>query len=261
MKGLKDRIAARREEKAGLRKKALPLLAFYGREPDVERRRGSFYAAMATVYGWSEWKLEPIHDVNLNLPDVRGGRDGRPPELRGVGKKHVMPVILNAAPFEYLFSKGKLQGERDAQGASYRRLSAGQRLRGIFEGAEISGLKAANLEGTSGGGMPGRLPGEYKMDCIRYLSQLRGPEWAGGMPAALFSLLEAVVYRDRWLWEELRADRQEAFFLRLHKALDLLSVRLRMMSAQDFTARWRHEPQRAEGPGSPDPSPDRRSGD
>lgn len=183
------------------------------------------------------------------------GRDGRPAEFRGVGRENVIPVILNAAPLEFLYSKGMLHGDLDAHGAAYRRFSAGQRLRGIFEGAEISGLKAANLEGASGGGMPGRLPGEYKMDCIRCLAELRGPDRAHAIRPGLFKLLEAVVYEDRWIWEKVRPDRQAQIILKLHKALDLLSVRLNMMAARDFNARWYRTKLPSEDRGSPEKPP------
>ena len=187
------------------------------------------------------------------------GRDGRPAEFRGVGRENVIPVILNAAPLEFLYSKGMLHGDLDAHGAAYRRFSAGQRLRGIFEGAEISGLKAANLEGASGGGMPGRLPGEYKMDCIRWLAELRGPDRVHAIRPGLFKLLEAVIYEDRWVWESVRQDRQKSVILRLHKALDLLSVRFQMMAARDFNARWATFAKGAEYSAAADLSPDHHS--
>lgn len=104
--------------------------------------------------------------------------------------------------------------------------------------------------------MPGRLPGEYKMDCIRWLSEVRGPEQTGGMPPTLFSILEDIVYQDRWIWERLREDRREALISKLHRALDLLSVRFMMMSRNDFSARWYPARRPAKEQGSPDPSPD-----
>lgn len=251
MKSFKERLEAQRAEKGNLRKRVLPLSAFYGREPDFERRRLQFYTDM-------EKALRA--EVQTSKKKVRSvtpsGRDGRPAEIASIGRGRSMPVITNTAPLEFLFSKGLLQGKRDAHGAAYVRLSAGLRLRGILEGAEISGLKAANLEGSSGGGAPGKLPGEYKMDCIYWLSRLRGPEAAGGMPRELFAVLEDVVYHDRWIWEKVRSDRQESVLLKIQKALDMLAVRLHLMQWTNFSARWRASKTPAGETGSPDPSPD-----
>ena len=252
MKGLKERLREARLDRDALHKRTLPLRAFYAREADVEERRNQFYAAMAKAYGWPARYLAPMDPAVEHVVSGGIGRDGRPAKLRAIGQKHVMPVILNAAPLEYLFSNGMLQGDTDQHGAAYRRFSAGQRLRGIFEGAEISGLKTANLEGASGGGIPGRLPGEYKMDCIRSLAELRGgPDDQKAIRPGLFMLLEAVVYRDRWIWEEVRGNRQAAVIVRLHKALDLLSVRFRMMTARDFNDRWYKATPPGEDRGSP----------
>ncbi|MBX5268582.1 hypothetical protein HJB99_07805 [Rhizobium sp. NLR17b] len=256
-KSFKERLEAKRLEKAQLRKRALPLIAHYGREPDVEQRRSTFYAAMAKAFGWEEWKIGSRHSVSP--PDAIAGRDGRKAEIASIGRERAMPVITNSAPLEYLFSKGLLQGKHDAHGAAYRRLSAGQRLRSICEGAQISGLKAANLEGSSGGGMPGRLPGEYKMDCIRWLSELRGANRTPGLEQSMFSMIEDVVFHDVWLWEKVRADRRDRVITKLLKALDDLSVRFHMMTMRDFNARWYPARQPEGGQGSPDPSPDQPS--
>ncbi|KQS95364.1 hypothetical protein [Rhizobium sp. Leaf386] len=248
MRSLKDRLREQRLDRDALRKGILPLSAFYGRDPDFENRRNQFYAAMAKAY-------ERREAPKVTEVDVRAGRDGRPAEIASIGRERAMPVITNSAPLEYLFSKGMLQTKDDTHGAAYRRLSAGQRLRSIWEGAQISGLKAANLEGSSGGGAPGRLPGEYKMDCIWWLSELRGHNQTPGLEQSQFSMVEDLVFHDVWLWEKFRADRRERVILKLLKALDDLSVRFHMMEKRDFNARW--YPARRSGgvQESPDPSP------
>lgn len=234
MTSFKQRLEAKRVEKAQLRKRALPLIAHYGREPDFEQRRIEFYSAMAAAFGWAEWRL------GSTITPIQGnaGRDGRPAEIASVGMDRAVPVITNIAPLEYLARKGLLQSKLDTHGAAYRRLSAGQRLRSICEGAAISGLKAASLEGSSGGGMPGRLPGDYKMDCIRWLGELRGANETTGLAPSPFSIIEDLVYHDIWVWEKVRADRRDRYMLRIHKALDELSVRFHMMTGRDFNARW-----------------------
>lgn len=187
------------------------------------------------------------------------GRDGRPAQLRVISQQNSYPVIENAAPLEYLFSKGMLMLKSDRTGAAARRYSAGQRLRGLIEDAQISALKTPDLEGASGGSAPGRLPGEYKMDCILWLSILRGPEASGGLPAAVMRLLEDVVYFDRWIWEKTKGKRRGVVLMRICMSLDLLSVRFRMMTMADFNARWRVGRRPAEEKGSPGPSQDRQS--
>jgi hypothetical protein len=231
MASLKDRLREARMNRDALQKKAIPLLAFYGRSPDFECRRNEFYADLAKAFAGKK-------KVDEKGYEPKAGRDGRRAEIAAIGKDKAVPVITNIAPLEYLASKMLLQTKRDSHGAGYRRLSAGQRLRSICEGAAISGLKAANLEGSSGGGMPGRLPGEYKMDCIRWLGELRGANEIFGLVRSPFSLVEDVVYHDKWVWENVRADRRERLMLKLHKELDRLSVKFRMMTTRDFNARW-----------------------
>jgi hypothetical protein len=251
MKSFKERLDAQRTEKRDLRKRVLPPVAYYGREPAFEQKRIEFYSAMAAAFGWKEWRLNP----EIVMVTSAGGRDGRKAELASIGRERAVPIITNTAPLEYMFSKGMLHGKDDAPGASHRRLNAGQRLRSIWEGAQISGLKAANLEGSSGGGMPGRLPGEYKMDCIRWLAELRGANETVGLVQAPFSIIEDLVYHDKWVWEKVRVDRRERFILKIHRALDELSVRFHMMTMRDFNARWYPLQRRAEEQESPDPSP------
>ncbi|MCV9960768.1 hypothetical protein OIU34_02550 [Pararhizobium sp. BT-229] len=249
-KTFKERLAAQRYDKEQLRKRVLPLYAFYARDSEFERRRLQFYTDMEKAL-----KEEVRAPKKKVATGGVSGRDGRKAELASIGRERAMPVITNSAPLEHLFSKGMLQGKRDSHGAAYRRLSVGLRLRGICEGAEISGLRAANLEGASGGGMPGRLPGEYKMDCIRWLAELRGANEIAGLAQSPFSIIEDLVYHDKWVWEKVRPDRRERFLLKIHRALDELSVRFYMMAERDFNARWHPEQPRAEAQGSPDPSP------
>ncbi len=255
-KTFRERLEDKRAEKAQLRKRVLPLVAYYGGDPDLERRRATFYAAMATAFGWEEWRIRP---AKISISNSLGGRDGRKAEIAAIGRDRAVPIITNTAPLEYLFSNGLLQGKLDAPGAAHRRLNAGQRLRSIWEGAQISGLKAANLEGSSGGGMPGRLPGEYKMDCIRWLSELRGSNETTGVVQSPFSLVEDMVFHDVWVWEKVRADRRDRLMAKLLKALDGLSVRFHMMTMRDFNARWYPARQPAEGQESPDPSQDQQT--
>ncbi|NEH72302.1 hypothetical protein [Rhizobium leguminosarum] len=239
--GLKERLREMRLDREAFAKKVLPLAAYYGRDSDFEARRNEFYSAMAKAHGWLA-KAKADEEI-----DGRAGRDGRPAEIASIGRERAVPIITNTAPLEYLYSKGFLQGKDDAHGAANRRLNAGQRLRSISEGAQISGLKAANLEGSSGGGIPGRLPGEYKMDCIRWLSELRGAFQTPRLEQSLFSMVEDVVVHDVWLWEKARADRRDRVITKLLKALDELSVRFHMMTMRDFNARWYPARRPAEG--------------
>lgn len=251
MKKLRDRL----KERKALRNKVLPMAAYYGREADLERRRGEFYIAMAKAFGWNGWKF----GSEAKTLDTNVGRDGRPAKIKVAGRKNIYPVIENTAPLEYLFSKGMLHTDQDERGAALRRLEAGLRLRGIVEGAQISGLQTANLEGASGGGSPGCLPGEYKMECIRWLANLRGSNEIAGLVPSLFSIIEDMVCRDRWVWEEVRVDRRERIILQLHKGLDELSVKLHMMLQRDFISRWYPARRTAADRGSSDPSPHHQS--
>ncbi|MBW8285063.1 MAG: hypothetical protein K0M55_15840 [Rhizobium sp.] len=243
MSRLKARLQAARQERRTLASRALPLIAFYGREAALERRRGEFYAAMAKAYGWAEWKQRPVKKVRAidNAP----GRDGRPAKITRIGIDQAFPVDTSAAPLEFLYAKGLLQTRDDVHGSAYRRLSAGLRFRSLLEGAEIQGLRSASFDGAGGGSPSGLQPGEYKMECIRFLSVMRGPESAGGMPADLLTLLEDMVYFDRWTWED-RKGKQRAMMLdEIRKALDRVSVPLKLMTRSAFDQRWHRQRARA----------------
>lgn len=249
MSTLKARLLATRQEKRALASRALPLIAFYGREPALERRRGEFYSAMAKTFGWAEWKQRPAKKERAAGGEP--GRDGRPAHITRIGIDQAFPVDTNAAPLEFLYAKGLLQTRDDVHGSAYRRLSAGLRLRSLLEGAEICGLRAASLDGAGGGSSIGLQPGEYKMECIRFLSVMRGPENAGGMPADLLKLLEDVVYCDRWTWEG-RKGKQLAMMLdEIRKALDRVSVPLRLMTKSGYDQRWHRQNARSVSGKSP----------
>lgn len=239
MSSLKARLEAARREKRALAAGALPLVAFYGREPALERRRGEFYAAMAKAYGWPEWKQRPARKARAIASEP--GRDGRPAHITRIGIDQAFPVDMNAAPLEFLYGKGLLQTPKDVHGTAYRRLSAGLRFRSLIEGAEICGLRTASFDGAGGVRSIGLQPGEYKMECIRFLSVMRGPEDAGGMPAHLLTLLEQLVYRDRWVWENLRGKERTIMFDEIRKALDRASVPLRLMTRSAFDQRWHRQ--------------------
>lgn len=241
MKGIKDRLNRRR----ALRNKVLPMAAYYGRDADFERRRGEFYAAMAKAFGWADWNTSATYKDGVG--DVLAGRDGHPVKMRLIGKGTAYPINENSNPLEHLAFSNLLATAADSPRAGLSRLEAGLRLRDLISASQISSLKTANLEGASGGMAMGKPPSQHKIEAIHDMIWLRG-----NIPADDMKLLEDVVFFDVWVWRKVRADRRSAMILRVQRALDLLAVQFRLLTIQEFNARWRAGRRRAAGQGSPD---------
>lgn len=241
MKGIKDRLDRRR----ALRNKVLPMVAFYGREPDFERRRGEFYTAMAKAFGWADWKTGAVYKDGVG--DALAGRDGQPLKMRLIGKGTAYPINENSNPLEHLAFSNLLATDADSPRAGLSRLEAGLRFRDLMAASQISSLKTANLEGASGGMAMGKPPSQHKIEAIHDMIWLRD-----NIPADDMKLLEDVVFFDVWIWKKVRADRRSATILRVQRALDRLAVQFRLMTIQEFNVRWRVGRRRAAGQVSPD---------
>lgn len=222
-------LRAARMEKEGIARRKLPLIAFYGRDQAFEDRRNAFYDGMAKKFHWPQRETVPSADaVNTASAPGRGGRSA---QLELVGKKRSIPVIANAAPLEYMSHAGMLSSGRDGSGAAMLRFSAGMRLRGIFEGAEVSGMKSAAFDGGGGGSYSGRTVSDHKVDCMKILDHIRQE-----IPPRLFRLIEDMIYRDQWVWET--AVNRDAVVREIQYGLDLVAVALTMAVGSDVRARW-----------------------
>lgn len=247
VKSLRDRAAPK--ERGPL---VLPMTAYYAREPEQEARRAAFYAYVALVYGSQGWIF--------NYPTVRfaaeigyggGGRDVKP-----IDRDSAAAVNIMAAPFEWLISTGKMESRLDTKGAGLIRYTAGLRYRADMEGAGL-GLRAQSYEGASGGGQPNRPPSDFRMDCITSIAELRA--------IRDYDVLEAVVWRDEWIWrvkmngrlpenrpgKKFRRERQARAkamkelqrrmtrnILKVHRALDQAARFYGLMNSAEYEKRW-----------------------
>ncbi|MIL09472.1 hypothetical protein BZU93_26810, partial [Salmonella enterica subsp. enterica] len=248
--------------------RTMPLSFYYGagstpeRDEAFMRRRGTFYAHCAMVFGFEGWSLDRYKPTETS-PDLEdGGRDGRRMELKAIDRTQAVNINTNAAPLEYLVSQEWLQTALDAPGAGNLRWAVALRFREEVAGAQAGGLKSQNLE-SSGGGFGPRLVSDYALDCMAAVSSVRARLHPG-----LYRLLEMVVIDDVWVWEvdarslarraakipvarqakirraqdklrrRLMKSRRDRIIVKLHKAIDGAAVAMLYMTEQEYAARW-----------------------
>ncbi len=140
---------------------------------------------------------------------------------------------VSCAPLEWLFSYGKLETHLDPEGTHQVRLKSGLAFRSVYEGAQVSPLKAFEFDpmsGIGGSGGGGRPVSDHKIDCIMMLGklkQLRG-----------FKLLERVLIDGEWIWDKLERFERDRVIERVHRALDDVAVAFKLMDEKAFRRRW-----------------------
>lgn len=212
----------------------LPLIAFYGREPERERERNRMYAQIMQVMKMPD--AEP--DA---LPETPASRRN----LLFIDLEDAVAIMdLNVSPIEYLVSEGEMETREDSDGIAGVRFSTAIRLRDLVAGVKNGGLRAPTLElidrSTAGGAIPG-----YQIDCGKILARLR----ADMSEPWLFPMIESVVVEDDWL--DLRHDgwlpneqrrswrsRRRKTITALHYGLDVAAVTLGHLMWHALDARW-----------------------
>ncbi|MCW2309704.1 hypothetical protein [Rhodobium gokarnense] len=175
------------------------------------------------------------------------GRGGRRRILEDASEKG-SPILQlrdhSAAPLEYLEFKHVLQDrpKKDMtreqvvwmDGAEHRRLVAARRLRDVFEGAEISPARSLDLMKAPGGaGRPSSIA-DYVLDCQKEVARLRE-----GLPEGLLAILEAVVHRDLWIWQDVRRrSEKRRIFDDIRRGLDFVSFVHGEVSLGELSWRW-----------------------
>lgn len=211
----------------------LPLDAYYAREPAFEAERARFYTHCARIFGLSGWHL---HGPSIEMAAEIGYGD-RERDVQRLGSDSAANIDIMAAPVEWLVAKRRLETREDESGIGLVRYSVALRLRDTWSGADIAGLKSQDVE-ASGGGGGGRLPSDYKIDCIKALAGLRR-----AMSPHHYTLLEAVVARDEWVWERRKTPAARlAVILELHVAIDHAALRFGLISTSQFVQRWKVDP-------------------
>lgn len=239
---------------ATLRKEplVLPMAAYYAGEAEREARRAEFYAHCALAFGFRGW----IFDNPTVQMAVGIGYGGKGHSVRVIDQEQAAAINILAAPFEWLMATGKIESKLDTPGTGLLRYTAGLRYRDDMEGAGL-GLRAQSYEGASGGGQPNRPPSDFRMDCIGAIANLRRIND--------YQLLEAVVWRDEWVWREklkgplpeerkgkkFRRQRQARAkalkelqrrmtrnILKVHRALDQAARYYGLMNEAEYEKRW-----------------------
>ena len=275
MKALQERLRARRlaepaDDLRRYRKRMVPLIAFYGGKPEREAARNEMYAECRRVF-------TDLTEVQCNTPGgdilqtgrVTPGYDGRW-EIAAIERNRLIAINLSASPFEWLASHNLLERKIDAAGIGNVRFSAGLKLRDLMIGAEPSGLKSFNLEGSSGGGGVPMMISDFKLDCLRLLTRVsddmkaKAPKRVfyknfgeiDGKPFLVpqfeykdlreepFRLLQRVIYHDEWVFDGRERHQQRAILDQLHWALDSAALTFGMISPREFDGRWSPQPQR-----------------
>lgn len=212
------------------RRGVLPLRAFYGREPAMERARNRMYQQLAVALEMGDEVLEEVGArrtvVMLDLTTSVGFVD------------------VAASPLEFLVWRGELETERDEEGTANVRFHTALRLRDLAEGARLNAVKTQSFSGMPGGG--GRADvGLYQIDCIRLLGSVKDrmpEEW-------MFPMLEMVVITGEWL--DLRHDpaatvrarrRRRETVDALLASLDCAAACFTYLPWKNVRTRWRAEP-------------------
>jgi hypothetical protein len=281
-----------REDCERLQRRQIPLAGYYARKDEFEDQRDRFYNRCAKVFKWEGWDSLGLDSDSddlfiarmeiLDAPLPREGFGGRRREIAAIERARVIAINLSSSPFEWLASHNKLEERIDQAGIGNIRFSAGIKLRDLMVGAEPSGLKSFNLEGSSGGGGVPVMISDFKLDCLRALTRIADemrwmapkrafykfvgeidgkPWWVKqfeypDLRKEPFKLLERVIYRDEWIFEGAGRRRQRAILNQLHWGLDAAALKFGMITPREFDARW--APQ--QGPGSPVPRNEQHQG-
>ena len=154
---------------------------------------------------------------------------------------------LGGAALEYLYEAGSLADPADRGvdtprlvgiSSKERRKEAGRILRGYIEGCRIGGLTAIDLERVGTGSNSRLAISAYRLQAIHALGAIKGM-----MPDRDYELMESVVDRDEFVWENVPSSQAKAFIYEaIRRALDVVAVSEEMMGRQAFKLRWGFEP-------------------
>lgn len=233
-KRLMDRLKKVKElESEALKPGVLPLIAYYGRGEELNVQRQRMYEMISRV---------------MAAGTITNEISGSARDRRSFLDVSDAVTILNAqaSPLEFLVSNGELELGEDEDGMGGVRFHTAIRFRDLVQGAQVKGLKSANLEGTGGGGFGPTDIVSYQVDCRKILQRVRnavGEDW-------LCQMLEAVVVMDEWLdlWPESRKTDKRGIkrkqrlktILALHYGLDAVGRSLGYMNEAAFKQRWPH---------------------
>lgn len=202
----------------------LPLIAFYGFEPETVKRRAAFYADCARVFGWKEWELDP---EPYSPPTANPGRDQQPREVQKYGNAGIASYRDQASDaMTWLILNKHLNSKVDwprtdekleqAWSEGNARHTTAQELERLFEKAELTPLRSPDFGGVPTGGFGSRYVGVSKL-----ISQMVVQDLRRDMPPALMALLERILVKNEHPWHGLKKKAQDAVFEQARMALDM----------------------------------------
>lgn len=189
----------------------LPSDTYRAGDKDFEKARGLFYSRIAAEYGFERWDLptqtfvrvtdQPERDRKIFPGKKIGARGSKVFWTAASGSLEMLEMncLLNskienprtARKMTIAMSEGKL------------RIETGHRLRGLWDGAAIGGLKAVDFEAAPAGGFARRHVSDHALDCHKIIRDLRN-----NIPAKCLHIIETVIIADEMPW--LGQDRKKA---------------------------------------------------
>ena len=131
----------------------------------------------------------------------------------------------------------KLSDPSARAGSSLRRLESGFRLRKYVEGSRLSPLGAMDYENaTMGGGSGAKLAlPAYRLHCISALGSIKKM-----MQPADYALIEAVVDKDKFVWEDFdpRSAGRRRVLEAVRYVLDIIACHDRLLTHEEFKELW-----------------------
>jgi len=154
------------------------------------------------------------------------GRDGVPIEIEKYGDPRIASYRDNAADaLGWLAMKGhmnsRIVGDRTdrlmeiAWAEGRARITTATMLSDLFERAELTALRSANLEGISGGGFGPRAVHHTKLEAMMAVQSIRSD-----IPPACMAIIEAVISRNQSPWLGQGKAAQAKIFEEIRRAID-----------------------------------------
>lgn len=247
---LADMVAQSRKLNSGDRSRdfsnrgsiTLPMSAYYGMNPDRQKRRDAFYYNCAMIFEFDGWNKKPIKKVKA--PISAPGRDGAVSMVERYGHYCMATFRDNMAhPVEFFESSSLLEDETDksdlekiknaAKDAGNRRTRLARTYFEVRIGAEVSGLSSANMDGMPTGKGGSITPSDFKVDCMRRISK-----WEIQMPPIVKIEMDQVLYQGKFNFLNDSKRLTQVYLDRIRIGLDIIANIERELSYEDLLARW-----------------------
>lgn len=175
------------------------------------------------------------------LKKMKDGEAEQPQPMAGDRGMFVMSgvkigiVSVDAGLIEQLVATGRIVSPVDPIGTSGARFHVALRLRDLFEGAQIRGMKSPTIGDAGGGGAPTSDITGYQLDCLRMVGRVRA-----AMPKPYMAdVLERAICWDSW-HPSAPGDLDYRIKI-LQCAIDHAGAALHYIPEESVMQRWSHE--------------------